>query len=164
MNWWLVLIILLITTPIVGFMVFLIDGIFLTRIPPEKGLLRIFKRIYRYSRWMDLYTNPGDTINKFTTRLIGHFKDYGKGSKEAEWLLYAEDILRELTRLYYLVLYSPERGVGINTQETTMMFRQLRPRLWYLWLLIRLYRIRILRFLLWDSVPIVTTAKPTQFR
>ena len=158
-KWWLILAVILITTPTIGFMVLQIDNALLLRMPPEKGLLRIFRRIYRYSRWMGLYSYPGDTINRFAGRLIHHFREYGSGSKDAEWLLDARDILRELTRYYYQVLYSPDRGVGINTHETTLMFRQLRPRLWYLWLLVRAYRYRLIRFFLWDSLPMISTTK-----
>jgi transglutaminase-like putative cysteine protease len=161
-KWWLVLIVILVSTPILGFTVLQIDNAILIRMSPEKLFLRLFRRIYRYSRWMGLYSNPGDTINRFTGRLIQHLIKYGRGSKDAEWLLDAGDILRELTRLYYQVLYSPNRGVGINTQETTLMFRQLRPRLWYLWLLVRAYRYRLIRYFLWDSIPMIYMTKPNQ--
>ena len=160
-KWWLVLIITLVFTPILGFTVFQVDYVILKRMPPEKGFLRIFRRIYRYSRWVGLSTNPGDTINRFTGKLVQHINEYGRSSKEAEWLLDAVHILRELTHRYSLVLYSPKRGVGINTQETALMFRQLRPRLWYLWLLVRAFRFRLIRYFLWDSLPLTSISKPT---
>jgi transglutaminase-like putative cysteine protease len=161
-KWWLILISFLISAPLLGFVIIQIDNVILKRLSPEKGFLRIFRRIYRYSRWVGLDFYPGDTINRFSERLINHFKKYGSGSKDAEWLLDAQDILRRLTHLYYQVLYSPDQGVGINTLETTLMFRQLRPRLWYLWLLVRAYRFRLIRYFLWDSLPMISTSKPSQ--
>jgi transglutaminase-like putative cysteine protease len=161
-KWWLILIVIMLTTPILGFTLFQVDNAILKRMPPEKGFLRIFRRIYRYSRWVGLTTNPGDTINRFTGRLIQHINEYSSGSKDAEWLLDARDILRELTRLYYQVLYSPNKGAEINPHETTLLFRFLRPRLWYLWLLVHAYRFKLIRFFLWDSLPMISTTKQTQ--
>ena len=161
-QWWLILIVILVSTPVLAFMGIQIDNTILKQMPPERGFLRIFRRIYRYSRWVGLRTYPGDTINRFTRRLIQHINEYGSGSKEAEWLLESRDILRELTRHYYQILYSPKQGVGINTGETTLMFQQLRPRLWYLWLLVRAYRYNMIRYFLWDSLPMISMTKPTQ--
>lgn len=161
-NWWLFGLGFLVTIPLIGFLIYLADDLYLKRMTPEKQLQRVFRRIYRYARWLGLDTKPGDTPREFSNKLIHQLKQYGRGSKQAEWILYGSHIIREITRQYYLVQYSPDQGAGINSQDTAILFRDLRSRLWYLWLLIKAYPNRITRFFLWDSAPMLISSKPSK--
>ncbi len=161
-NWWLITIAIVLIGPLIGFVVYLLDDLYLKQLSPEKQLPRIYRRIYRYSRLMGLTPNPGDTGHKFNKKLIHFINQYGKGSKEAEWLLYAADLLREITRSYYLVLYSSDSGASVNPLETAQNYLRLRSRMWYLWLLVRCYPFRFLRYFLWDSAPMIISSKLTQ--
>ncbi|RLD02138.1 MAG: hypothetical protein DRI46_01295 [Chloroflexi bacterium] len=161
-NLWLVGLGFLIGIPLIGFLVYLADDLYLKRMVPDKQFQRVFRRVYRYARWLGLDTKPGDTPHEFSTKLIHQLTQFGRGSKQAEWLLYGSHIIREITRQYYLVLYSPDQGAGINSQETAILFRDLRSRLWYLWLLIKAYPYRIPRFFLWDSAPMLISSKPNK--
>ncbi len=154
-NWWLVGVGILAGIPLVGFLIFAADDIYLKRFSPEKQLQRIFRRIYRYARWMGIDIKPGDTPSRFSGKLIHQLRGYGRGSKQADWLLYGADLIRELTRVYYLDQYSPDKGIGLDSKDTALLFRDLRVRLWYLWVLIKAYPYAIPRFLLWDSAPML---------
>ncbi len=161
-NWWLITLGIFLGLPLIGFIIYFVDDIILKRLAPEKQLSRIYRRIYRYSRWLGLSPKPGDTPWTFNKNLIKLISRYGKGSKEAEWALYGADLLREITQSYYLVLYSPGRGEGLDLQETAHNFRDFRFRLWYLLLLVRAYPYRLLRYFLWDSAPMIIGTRPTQ--
>jgi len=84
-----------------------------------------------------------------------------KGSDDVQFLS-AADQLREITRAYYLVMYSSDGSTKINPRETALIFRTLRTRLWYLKLLVRAYPSWLMRYLLWDSAPMNISSKPTQ--
>jgi len=161
-KWWLIIFSLVVGVPLIGFLVYIADDFFLLHADPQKGLQRVFRRIYRHARWTGLPTQPGETPRAFSVNLIRRLYQYGKGSKQAEWLLYGSDIIREITRIYYLVLYSPDQGAGISGRDIAFLFRDLRARLWYLWLLTKAYPYRIARFFIWDSAPMIISSKPTK--
>jgi hypothetical protein len=161
-RWWIVILSFIIGTPILGFLILVVDELYLNQLSPQKQLTRIYRRIYRYSHWMGLQNKPGDTPRNFTNKLIYFLNRYGKGSKEAEWLFYGIDILREINRSYYIYLYGPEQNQSIATRDSILQFRQLRPRLLYLLLLVKAYPYRIPRYFLWDSAPMIVSSGPTQ--
>ncbi len=161
-KWWLVTLVIIFIGPIFGMAVYFLDDFFLKQLPPRKQLTRIYRRIYRYSRWMGLSPIPGDTAYKFSKKLIHFINQYGKGSKEAEWLFYGADLLREITRSFYLVMYSPDQGASIGILDTAQKYRVFRSRMWYLWFLVRMYPFRLMRYFLWDSAPMVISSRPTQ--
>ncbi len=161
-SWWVVGLGFLFGIPLITYLVLLGDYLLLQRLTPQKQLQKVFRRIYRYARWLGLETKPGDTPREFSNNLIHRLNGYGRGSKQAEWLLYGPHIIREITRIYYLALYSPDQGAGLDRKGTAILFRDLRSRLWYLWLLIKVYPYRIPRFFLWDSAPMLIRSKPTK--
>ena len=134
--------------------VFYLDEVILTKIPKEKALTKIFRRIYRITRWMGFYSQPGDTHYEFITKLIQFMNQYGRDSKEVEWLMYAADLLQDITHAYYQTFYSPSGGMNIDPEEIILKYRNLRIRLWYLWLLVRAYPYRVIRYFLWESAPL----------
>jgi len=162
LNWWPIIFAVLLFTPLVWFTALLLDDLILKHLPGEKQLPRIYRRIYRYAHRIGHSSLPGDTIYEFVDKLILSINKYGEGSKEAEWLFSAADQLREITRSYYLVLYSPDGSSKINSRETALIYRTLRIRMWYLWLLVRAYPFWLLRNFLWDSAPKISSLKPTQ--
>ena len=161
-NWLLVSLASIVVTGLLAYGALFLDGLILTNLPVQKQLPRIYQRIYRYAHWMGFSTLPGDTAYEFIDKLIHFLKQYGNGSKEAEWLSPAADQLREITRAYYLVMYSPDGGAVIDPRETALTYRYLRSRMWYLWLLVRAYPYRLTRYFLWDSAPMIISLRPTQ--
>lgn len=137
-----------------GVVGFFLDNLVLANLPVQKQLPVIYKRIYRIGRWMGLHPLPGDTAYDFIRRLNHLLNEYGSGSKKAPWLLSAKDLLIEITWSYYLVLFHPNRGKGLQSKEIALTYRQLRLRLWYLWLLVKVYPNRFLGFFLWDNEPL----------
>jgi len=132
---------------------FAIDNFILDRLAPDKQLRVIYRRIYRYAHWIGISTLPGNTVYQFMERLIQTMVVYGKGSRKADWFLAGLNPLRRITRDYNLVLYSKPGQEQISTRENSQAFRLLRPRLWYLWLLGRSYRSRVLRYFIWNTAP-----------
>ena len=92
-NWWLFGLGFLVAIPLIGFLIYLADDLYLKRMTPEKQLQRVFRRIYRYARWLGLDTKPGDTPREFSNKLIHQLKQYGRGSKQAEWILYGLSLI-----------------------------------------------------------------------
>jgi len=161
-NWTLGILISLLLAGLFGYFVFLLLDFILERLPVEKQLPIIYKRIYRYAHWIGISSKPGDTVFEFMNQLISHTEQYGYRSRNSEWLFSATFQLREITRAYYLVLYSQTPDQGINNKEIALAFRTLRFRLWYSLLLVRSHRYRILHYFLWDSAPIIVSRQPKQ--
>ncbi len=153
-NWSTLISLTLLSAIILGIVVFLVADFILARIPVTKQLPVIYKRIYRMARWIGVHLQPGDTANDFVKELLHLVNEYGAGSKRADWLFDAQGLLKEMTWIYYLVLFHPDHGKGIQTKEIALTYRKLRLRLWYLWLLVRIYPNQVLRFFLWDSEPL----------
>jgi len=161
-NWFMVIITLLLGVPGVVFISFWVDEQILKRLPGQKILTRIYRRIYRYAHWIGHKSKPGNTPYEFVAKLTRILNQYGKGSKEADWILVAADQLREITRVYYLAIYSQEKEIRLNPTEMALIYRTLRTRLWYLWILVHAYPYRVLRYFLWDTPQMLIKNEPTQ--
>ena len=160
-NWFIVMITILLGVPGIVFIGLWVDEQILKRLPEQKLLIKIYRRIYRYARWIGHKSKPGDTPYEFNTKMIRLINQYGKGSKEAEWLLTGSDQLREITQAYYLAIYSHDKNERLNSADLMLSYRTLRNRLWYLWLLVHAYPYRILRFFLWDNPQMLIDIGPT---
>ena len=154
-NWSTLSLLILLAAVFLGIAGFTLADIILARIPITRQLPVIYKRIYRIARWMGIHPQPGDTAQDFIQEIIHLLHEYGAGAKRADWLLEAIDLLKEITWIYYLVLFHPDHGQGIQTREIALIYRRLRFRLWYLWLLVRIYPSQVLRFFLWDEEPLM---------
>jgi transglutaminase-like putative cysteine protease len=155
LNWTTLTLLSVLTVLALGVVGFLLDNIVLARISAEKQLPVIFRRIYRFGRWIGIHPPPGDTANDFIQVVIHLLREYGAGSKRADWLLAAESLLKDITWSYYLVLFHPDYGKGIQSREIALTYRKLRLRLWYLWLLVKVFPNQFLRFFLWDNEPLL---------
>ena len=138
---------------LLGFTVWSLSDIIIKRYPPNILLPILIKRIFRFAKRAGIITKPGDTTIEFSEELFHIIKQYGSGSKKADWLLDILPQLSKLTEAYYELLFSPKQGELIQPRKIVEIYKKIRPRLWYLELLIRSYHYRILRFLLWDSAP-----------
>lgn len=159
-NWSQIIQVSILAAVLLGIGAFLLSDFILARLPVKKQLPIIYKRIYRIARWMGVRPQPGDTATDFIQVVIHLLRAYGSGSKRAEWLLEAESLLKEITWTYYLVLFHPDHGQGIQTRETALIYRMLRTRMWYLWLLVRVYPNHFLRFFFWENEPLSIPAYP----
>ncbi len=161
-NWFIVMITILLGVPGIVFIGLWVDEQILKRLPGQKVLTRIYRRIYRYAHWIGYKSKPGNTPYEFVSKLIRILNQYGKGSKEVDWILVGADQLREITREYYLAIYSQEKERKLNPTEMAQIYRTLRTRLWYLWLLVHAYPYRVLRYFLWDTPQMLIKNEPTQ--
>jgi transglutaminase-like putative cysteine protease len=160
-NWFIVMITILLGVPGIVFIGLWVDEQILKRLPEQKLLIKIYRRIYRYAHWIGHKSKPGDTPYEFNTKMIRFINQYGKGSKEADWLLTGSNQLREITQAYYLAIYSHDQDERVNSTDLMLSYRTLRNRLWYLWLLVHAYPYRILRFFLWDNPQMLIDIGPT---
>ena len=153
-NWSALALVSFLAAVFLGMASFLLADIILARLPIQKQVPVIYRRIYRIARWMGVRLQPGDTASDFV-QIINHLlEEYGAGSKRADWLLDGKSLLKETTWTYYLVLFHPDHGQGIQTKQTALIYRMLRNRLWYLWVLIRVYPNQFLRFFFWEDEPL----------
>ncbi|MCJ7716166.1 MAG: hypothetical protein MUO54_06565 [Anaerolineales bacterium] len=157
LKWFLIFGSSLLLAFLLGFIGWTLSDMSIKRDPANKLLPKLFKRIFRFARRAGIISKPGDTTYEFSEILVHTLKQYGTGSKKADWLLDIQPQLAELTEAYYEVLFSPQEGKLIQSRQIVEIFQNIRPRLWYLGLLIRSHPNRILRFLLWDSAPTFIT-------
>jgi transglutaminase-like putative cysteine protease/uncharacterized protein (DUF58 family) len=152
---------------IVGFSLLALIAIFIiglrvsdcliNRIPVDKRLPRLYKRIYRYARWMGLSIMPGDTPYEFQRELTTYLDRMGRGSYWADWLLLGKGMLAQLTENFVDVLFNPLEMLFVDSKKTTRLYQRLRYRLWLLWLLGIVYRFQFLRPLFWADIPLSST-------
>ena len=137
-----------------------ISDFWLAHLPVDKLAPKLYRRIRRHGRWLELPSSPGDTPDEFKARLIGYLHQIGRGSIQADWLLDAVKTIDTFIDNYILLLYSPHETPPTDSQALMHLFRQIRPRLWLLWVLKRAYPNRLMRIVLWDQAPV--TISPTR--
>jgi multisubunit Na+/H+ antiporter MnhB subunit len=126
----------------------------LARMPVEKGLPRLYRRLFRYGHWMHLPTEPGVTPFEFSYFLSQHLKQLASGSHWADWLLQGESLLRQVTTAYVQITFNPSSGSTILPHDIMAAYKKLRLRLWVLWFMGRIYKYWVLRPLFWTEAPL----------
>jgi hypothetical protein len=129
----------------------------LKRMPPEALLPVLYKRIYRYGGWIGLSPRPGDTVYRFTNQFKERLDRLGRTSYWDEWLLRGSDLISEITHAYVRIMFSLPKDQVVDTEDIIAAYKQLRPRLWLLWLLTRAYKYQFLRPFFWRTTPILVS-------
>ncbi len=140
---------------VAGFsMWWIISDFWLAHLPMDKLAPKLYRRIHRHGRRLDLPSRPGDTPHEVKARLIGYLHQLGRGSTQADWLLAGEQSINLFIDNYICSLYSANKTPPIESQALMQLFKQIRPRLWLLWVLKRAYPNRLMRIMLWDQAPV----------
>jgi hypothetical protein len=157
-NWtvifWISLLIILILV-LVGWF---ISDLWLSRLPAEKQLPKVFRRLYRYGRWMHLPEKPGLTPYEFSHYLILHLTQLAGGSYWHDWLLVATEMIEQLSNVYVRTKFNPSSARSIDSEELFSIYKNLRRRLWLMWFLGRVYKYWFLRPLFWGEAPLTIAA------
>jgi len=135
-----------------------ISDLWLARMPAAKGLPRLFRRLYRYGRWMHLPAEPGVTPFEFSYFLSQHLEQLASGSHWADWLLEGETLLRQITAVYVQITFNPSSSSIMVSQEIMMVYKKLRLRLWLLWFMSRIYKFWFLRPFFWVEAPLFVSS------
>ena len=123
------------------------------KLPAKELIPRLYKKIYRYANWAGLSVGSGDTPYQFSDSLIQYITTLGKGSYWSDWILEGPGMVRSMTTVFVRCLFDPQ-SLDLNSAEIFSLFKQLRHRLWLLWLLGRAYNLRFLRPFLWIESPL----------
>lgn len=115
---------------------------------------KLYKRIYRYARWAGLPVNPRDTAYHFAESLIIYLEQFGRDSYWADWVLVGVPMIREMTALFVNCLFNPHK-FEVDAGEVIFLYKQLRRRLWLLWLYAKAYRYPIFRLFFWENTPLI---------
>jgi hypothetical protein len=134
--------------------IWLITDWWLGRMPASKGLPKLYRRLFRYGRWMKLNTEPGITPFEFSNYLIVHLRQLAAGSHWTDWLLEAENPLRQITANYVRIKFNPSSEDTMVFHEIMTSYKQLRLRIWVLWFMGRIYKFWFLRPLFWSEPPL----------
>jgi hypothetical protein len=133
----------------------------LSNMTTAQQLPRLYRRLFRYGRWMQLPVNPGMTPFEFSDYLCLHLRQLSTGSHWAAWMLAGEPIIRKITAAYVRAIFDPFAGSstrlsesGVSPYDTMSDYKNLRLRLWLLWFLARIYKYWVLRPFFWSEAPL----------
>jgi hypothetical protein len=157
-NSWLIVWTVLLSVGFVLLVGWIISDGWLARMPVAKGLPKLYRRLFRYGRWMRLPTQPGITPFEFSYFFSQNMKQLASGSYWVDWLLQGEAMLYQLTSAYVQVIFKPTSEQIINSRDIMRVYMKLRLRIWLLWFLGRIYKYWFLRPLFWIEAPLVISS------
>jgi transglutaminase-like putative cysteine protease len=106
-----------------------VDGWQLRRLPPEIAVTNLYRRLYRYGRWLGVLSEKGDTPHEFATALAQRLKVLARGRGWGALLTTALGDLRWLTDLCICALYSPRQPGTTEQVQAIRTWQRLRRRL-----------------------------------
>jgi hypothetical protein len=107
-----------------------LDAWRLRRLPPGAAVIDLYRRLYRYARWVGAGSREGDTPHEFATTLTLRLKELAQGHRGGRRLTAAVDEIRWLTELCARTLYSLHRPQASEQAEAVEIWSRLRRRLW----------------------------------
>jgi hypothetical protein len=152
-NWLGVFLLSFIILSILFFISILVSDLWLQRTPEKVLLPKLYKRIYRYARWAEFPLKPGVTAFRFENSFSDYFTQIGSGSFWREWLMEGVELLEIITGKFVRQLFAPQ--IEVDKVATIQSYKQLRTRLWLLWIMRKIYRHRLLRPIIWRNPPII---------
>lgn len=144
-------------TIIIGLAIWQISDRWLQRQPAKVLIPRLYRRVYRYARWAGLRVQPGITAYTFSEMLIRYLTEMCGESLWSDWMLSAVPLIRYMTETLVRYLFDPQE-MDMSAGAFLENYKDLRLRLWVLWLLGKAYRYRILRSILWINAPLIISA------
>jgi transglutaminase-like putative cysteine protease len=130
----------------------------LSNMTAQRQLPRLYRRLFRYGRWLRLPVDPGVTPFEFAGFLCTHLEQVATGSHWAGWMLAAGPIIRKISVAYVRITFSPSDGLSpddmVSPYDTMADYKQLRLRLWLLWVMARIYKFWVLRPFFWSEAPL----------
>jgi transglutaminase-like putative cysteine protease len=112
---------------------------------------KLYRRMYRYGRWVGLIPKPGDTVYLYSDKLSRLFLQASQGSHWAGWIRQSSALITQFTHALVIILFAPSSERGVSRDQVIKIYKQLLPRFWLLWLMVRVYRFPILRSLFWND-------------
>ena len=107
-----------------------VDAWRLRRLPPGAAVLDLYRRLYRYARWLGAGFREGHTPHEFATILTLRLKELAQGHRGGRRLLPAMGEIRWLTELCARTLYSLHEPQASEQAEAVQSWSRLRRRLW----------------------------------
>jgi hypothetical protein len=130
----------------------------LSNMTAERQLPRLYRRLYRYGRWLHLPVDPGVTPFEFANYLCAYLEQVATGSHWAGWMMAASPIIRAISAAYVRISFSPSGVLSqddmFSPYDTMLDYKKLRLRLWLVWLMARIYRFWVLRPFFWSEAPL----------
>jgi uncharacterized protein (DUF58 family)/transglutaminase-like putative cysteine protease len=131
----------------------LIADWWLSRLPMEILVPRLFKRIYRYGRWSGIPLKPGDTVIHFKILFDRLVYQSSQGSHWPDWIAESSALLEQLTNVFVPLLFN-SAGTSAESKNMIKTYQQLRYRLWLLLFLVKIFPAGILRSIFWLDPPL----------
>lgn len=115
------------------------DGVFLLRLAPRETVTRLYRRLRRQARALQVNAQSGDTPRELAAALALRVQEIAAGRRYAGRLLApAADDARALVAAYERAWYAPHPVDAATRREAARVWGKLRWRLWLAWLLRRL--------------------------
>jgi transglutaminase-like putative cysteine protease len=121
----------LLVLTLAGFAIWwIVDAWRLRRLPPGAAVLDLYRRLYRYARWLGVGSREGDTPHEFAATLTLRLKELAQRHRGGRRLLPARREIRWLTELCARTLYSRHKPQVSEQAEALQVWSRLRRRLW----------------------------------
>jgi transglutaminase-like putative cysteine protease len=128
-----------------------ISKFWMARIPITTLVPKLYKRMYRYGRWVGVFPKPGDTVYLYSDKLSRLFLQASKGSHWASWIRQSPFMISQITHALVIIMFAPNSVSSVSRDQVIKIYKKLLPRFWLLWLMVRVYRFPILRLLFWND-------------
>jgi hypothetical protein len=121
---------------------------------PEK----IFRKLYKISHRIGIPIQPGETAFEFARRLNRYVAILSKDSRWSDWMLKNVAMVDQITDIFVWQLFSLSKKGHFDKIELIRAYKKLRRLFWLLWILTKLYRVKLLRPMLGSNVRRFVTA------
>jgi transglutaminase-like putative cysteine protease len=107
-----------------------VDGWSLRRLPPTDAVTSLFRRLYRYGRWLGVHPRKGDTLHEFAAALAVRATELAETRRWGTLLLSVPAEIGWLTDLCARALYGVGQPESVEQAQAIRKWRWLQRRFW----------------------------------
>jgi len=107
-----------------------VDGWRLRRLSPEAAVTGLYRRLYRYGRWLGVFSRKDDTLHEFAAALAMRVTDLAETGRWGAPLLSVPAEIGWMADLCARALYSLHQPEAIEQAQAIRTWKRLRRGLW----------------------------------
>ncbi len=130
-NWWIGSLYILTGVGVFVGLALAVDIVILRRMPPEKAIQTLYKRLFRFGRMLRWSSKKSDTPWEFATGLQGRLNWISRHGVLKGYIEASIEEISEITRIYTHMLYSSDVMDFSKQYAMLTVWQRLRRRLWY---------------------------------
>jgi transglutaminase-like putative cysteine protease len=137
---------------ILALLVWFVSEVMLYLTPKKSLPEKVFRRLYGISHRIGIPLNQSDTPYDYARKLNRYLDILHRERWWSGWMLARKSAINKLADTFVMHLFSPFNKDLFNRNEFLREYKRIRSLLWLLWILTKLYRLKLLRPILGGSV------------